>query len=157
MSLREIGLLTALYPATWALAPIATGALSDRTAARHGRRPWIAGGMLAQSVALLIFGLANRGLPCMLAAVLLGLGTAAVYPTLLAEVADAVPATERAPAVGTYRLWRDLGYVVGAFVAGGLADRWGMQVAIVATAALTGLSSLASAILLPSRGRAASH
>lgn len=157
LSLREIGLLTALYPATWALAQIATGALSDRTAARHGRRPWIVGGMFAQAVALLVFGLANRGLPWTLAAVLLGLGTAAVYPTLLAEVADAVPAAERAPAVGTYRLWRDFGYVLGAVFAGGLADRWGMQVAIVATAALTGLSSLASAILLPSRGRAASH
>ena len=156
LSLREIGLLAALYPATWALAQIVTGALSDRTAARHGRRGWIAGGMLAQAVALLVFGLAEGGPLWTLAAVLLGLGTAAVYPTLLAEVADAVPATERAPAIGTYRLWRDLGYVVGALLAGSVADRWGMQAAILATAALTGVSSLASAILLPSRGPAAS-
>ncbi len=155
LSLREIGLLTALYPATWALAQIATGALSDRTAERHGRRAWIAGGMFAQAVALLVFALADRGTTWIVAALLLGLGTAAVYPTLLAEVADAVPVTERAPAVGTYRLWRDLGYVVGALLAGALADRLGVRAAILATAALTGLSSLASAFLLPSRGRAA--
>ena len=154
LSLRQIGLLTALYPATWALAQIATGALSDRTAERHGRRAWIAGGMFAQAVALLLFALTDRGVSWIVAAVLLGLGTAAVYPTLLAEVADAVPVSERAPAVGTYRLWRDLGYVVGALLAGGLADRLGVPAAILATATLTGLSSLASALLLPPRGRA---
>ena len=89
----------------------------------------------------------------MIAAVLLGLGTASVYPTLLAEVADAVPAAERAPAVGTYRLWRDLGYVVGALMAGALADQWGLRAAILATAGLTALSGLASAVLLPGARR----
>ena len=153
LSLREIGLLVALYPATWAVAQIATGALSDRTAARSGRRAWIAGGMMAQAAALLVFGVAQGGVPWMIAAVVLGLGTASVYPTLLAEVADAVPAAERAPAVGTYRLWRDLGYVVGALMAGALADRWGLRAAILATAGLTALSGLASALLLPGARR----
>lgn len=150
LSLREIGLLAALYPATWGLSQIATGALSDRSAARGGRRAWIVGGMFAQAIALAIFGVAHGAIPWMLAAVLLGLGTAAVYPTLLAEVADAVSAAERAPAVGTYRLWRDLGYVVGALVAGALADRAGMRAAVVATAGLTALSGVAAAMLLPS-------
>ena len=149
LSLRKIGLLAALYPGTWALAQIATGTLSDRTAARSGRRAWIAGGMMAQAAALLIFGAAQGAVPWTIAAVLLGLGTASVYPTLLAEVADAVPAAERAPAVGTYRLWRDLGYVVGAVLAGALADHWGMRVAILATALITATSALASAVLLP--------
>ena len=149
LSLRKIGLLAALYPATWALAQIATGTLSDRTAAQSGRRAWIAGGMMAQAAALLVFGVAQGAVPWAIAAVLLGLGTASVYPTLLAEVADAVSPAERAPAVGTYRLWRDLGYVVGALVAGALADHWGMRVAIIATAGLTALSGLASAVLLP--------
>ena len=151
LSLREIGLLAALYPATWGITQIATGALSDRSAARGGRRAWIAGGMIVQAIALAIFGVAQGAMPWTLAAVLLGLGTAAVYPTLLAEVADAVSAADRAPAVGTYRLWRDLGYVVGALVAGWLADLAGMRAAVLATAALTALSGIMAAVLLPSR------
>ena len=152
LSLREIGVLAALYPATWGITQIATGALSDRSAARGGRRVWIAGGMLTQALALAVFGVADGATPWTLAAVLLGLGTAAVYPTLLAEVADAVPAADRAPAVGTYRLWRDLGYVVGALVAGRLADQAGMRAAVLATAGLTALSGVAAAMMLPSGG-----
>ncbi|GAC1656322.1 MAG: hypothetical protein NVS4B3_22030 [Gemmatimonadaceae bacterium] len=85
-----------------------------------------------------------------MAAILLGLGTAAVYPTLLAEVADAVPPGERAPAVGTYRLWRDLGYVAGALMAGGLADRVGLRAAIIASAGVTAVSGVIASVLLPS-------
>ena len=151
LSLREIGLLAALYPATWGITQIAAGALSDRSAARGGRRAWIAGGMIVQAMALAIFGVAQGVMPWTLAAVLLGLGTAAVYPTLLAEVADAVSAADRAPAVGTYRLWRDLGYVVGALAAGWLADRAGMRAAILATAGVTAMSGAVAAVLLPSR------
>jgi len=148
LSLQEIGLLVAIYPAVWGISQIATGALSDRGAVGGGRRVWIASGMLVQAVALLLFSL-TRGLgPWIVAAVLLGLGTAAVYPTLLAAVADAVSPAERAPAVGTYRLWRDLGYVVGALIAGPLADRMGYRAAIAVTALLTALSGAAAAVLL---------
>ena len=113
LSLRDIGLLVALYPAVWGVTQVATGALSDRSASRGGRRYWIAGGMLVQGAALVLFGVAS-GVPAwIVAAVLLGLGTAAVYPTLLAEVAQAVSPLDRASAVGTYRHRRAAGGMGG--------------------------------------------
>lgn len=148
LTVKQIGLLAAIYPAVWGITQIATGALSDRGAARGGRRVWIAAGMLVQALALWLFSFAGAFLPWMIAAVLLGLGTAAVYPTLLAQVADAVTPAERAPAIGTYRLWRDLGYVAGAVVAGGLADWMGYRVAIGVIAGITALSGIAAAVLL---------
>jgi MFS family permease len=148
LSLREIGLLAAVYPAVWGISQIVTGELSDRGAARGGRRIWIASGMLVQAAGLLIFSRSSGLAPWAIAAVLLGVGTAAVYPTLLAVVADAVSPAERAPAVGTYRLWRDLGYVAGALIAGPLADWTGYRAAIAVAAALTALSGAAAAVLL---------
>lgn len=148
LSVREIGILVAIYPGVWGLSQIVTGALGDREAQRGGRRVWIAGGMLAQAAALGAFALTSGRIPWLAAAVLLGLGTAAVYPTLLAEVADAVTPRERASAVGTYRLWRDLGYVLGAVMAGALADWMGFRIAIAATAGLTALSGIAAGVLL---------
>jgi MFS family permease len=109
LSLREIGWLAALYPAVWGMAQIGTGALSDRT----GRRPLIVSGMMLQAVGLAIFALASSFLWWAVAAVILGLGTAAVYPTLIAQVSDLVTPRDRASGVGIYRLWRDLGYVAG--------------------------------------------
>jgi MFS family permease len=148
LSLREIGFLAAMYPAVWGVSQIATGALSDLGAAGGGRRIWIAAGMLLQAVALLIFSRTTGLGPWTVAAVLLGLGTAAVYPILLAAVADAVSPAERAPAVGTYRLWRDLGYVAGAVIAGPLADWTGYRTAIEVTAVLTALSGIGAALLM---------
>ena len=148
MSLRDIGLIAAVYPAVWGVAQIATGALSDRGAARGGRQRWIAGGMFAQAAALVLFGAAHTVAPWVVAAVLLGLGTAAVYPTLLAEVAGAVSPAHRAAAVGTYRLWRDLGYVGGALLAGRIADAAGLRAAVIATGGLTALSGVLAAALL---------
>ena len=152
MSVREIGVLAAVYPGVWGVSQIATGALGDRGAARGGRRVWIFGGMLAQAAALGMFALTSGLVPWLAAAVLLGLGTAAVYPTLLAEVADAVTPGERGSAVGTYRLWRDLGYVFGAVLAGALADWMGFRIAIAATAVLTAVSGVAAGILLQRPG-----
>ena len=135
-----IGVLAALYPAVWGVGQLAAGPLSDR----WGRPPLIVGGMLAQAVALGAFVLA-RGMPGWLAAaVLLGAGTAAVYPTLIAQVSDLVPAGDRATAVGVYRLWRDLGYVAGALLGGALADALGIAWAILATAMLTVGSGIAA-------------
>lgn len=148
LSVRQIGVLAAVYPGVWGVSQIVTGALGDRDAASGGRRVWIAGGMFAQAVALGTFATTSGLMPWLAAAILLGLGTAAVYPTLLAEVADAVAPRERASAVGTYRLWRDLGYVFGAVLAGALADWMGFRIAIAATAALTALSGVAAGILL---------
>lgn len=136
--LAQIGLLAASYPGVWALAQIGTGALSDRM----GRKPLIAGGMGVQAAALIGLPL-GHGLAWWLAMLmLLGLGTAAVYPTLLAGVSDAVHPTWRASTVGVYRFWRDSGYVVGALLAGGLADRFGLPWAMVGVGLLTGISGI---------------
>jgi MFS family permease len=148
LSLREIGWLAALYPATWGIAQVGTGALSDRT----GRRPLIVAGMLLQALALGAFALAGDFAGWAVAAVLLGLGTAAVYPTLIAQVSDVVAPRDRAAGVGVYRLWRDLGYVAGGLLAGILADALGFRAAIATVAVLTALSGLLARFFLPGSG-----
>jgi MFS family permease len=116
---------------------LGTGALSDR----WGRRPLIVGGMALQGVALAVIPLVHGPVPWLGTALALGLGTALVYPTLLAAVGDVAHPTWRASAVGVYRLWRDLGYAAGALLAGAIADVAGLPAAIVAVAALTLLSA----------------
>jgi MFS family permease len=138
LAIGEIGILAATYPAVWGLAQIGTGALSDRI----GRKGLIAGGMLLQAAAIGLIAAASSFGVWLLAAALLGLGTAMVYPTLLAAVADVAAPAWRGAAVGVYRLWRDLGFAVGAIVAGVLADRSGMPFAIAAIAVLTAVSGL---------------
>lgn len=133
LSIAQIGLLAGLYPAVWGLAQLVTGALSDRI----GRKPLIVGGMWLQAGALVILPLTHGFAPWAVAMALLGLGTAMVYPTFLAVVADVAHPSWRASAVGVYRLWRDLGYAIGALVAGLLADLFGVPWAIGGIAALT--------------------
>ncbi len=145
LTLREIGWLAALYPAVWGMAQIGTGALSDRT----GRKPLIVVGMTLQAVGLAIFALASGFLWWAVAAVILGFGTAAVYPTLIAQVSDLVTPRDRASGVGIYRLWRDLGYVAGGLLAGVLADLLGYRAAILFVAVLTALSGIVSGHWLP--------
>jgi MFS family permease len=140
-----IGWVAAVYPAVWGFGQLGTGAWSDRI----GRRPLIVWGMALQALALVAFASAHGMAMWIGSAVLLGLGTAAVYPTLIAQVSDAVSPTDRATAVGTYRLWRDLGYVVGAVLAGVVSDVVGYQAAILVVAALTALSSVTARVLLP--------
>jgi MFS family permease len=135
----EIGLVASLYPGVWGVGQLATGWLSDRT----GRRPPIVAGMLVQAVAL-GFLAAGGGelLSAVLAAVLLGVGTALVYPVLIAAVSDAVPPRDRARAVGAYRFWRDAGLVAGALLAGVAADGVGMAASIALVGILTALSGV---------------
>lgn len=133
LSVAHIGLLAGLYPGVWGLAQMVTGALSDRL----GRKPLIVGGMWLQAGALLLLPLTHGFAPWAVAMVLLGLGTALVYPTFLASVADVAHPSWRASAVGVYRLWRDSGYAVGALLAGVLADAFGVPWAITGIAALT--------------------
>jgi MFS family permease len=136
LPIAEIGLLAATYPAVWGVAQIGTGALSDRI----GRKGLIVGGMLLQAAAIGLIATASTFGIWLVAAALLGLGTAMVYPTLLAAVADVAAPAWRGTAVGVYRLWRDLGFAVGAIVTGVIADRAGMPAAIGLVAAVTAAS-----------------
>jgi MFS family permease len=138
LAIAEIGVLVATYPAIWGLGQIGTGALSDRI----GRKGLIVGGMLLQAGAIGLIAMGSTFAVWLLAAALLGLGTAMVYPSLLAAVADVATPSWRGAAIGVYRLWRDLGFAAGAIVAGVVADRAGMPFAIGAIGALTAASGL---------------
>ena len=134
----RIGIVAAAYPASWGIAQILTGAASDRV----GRKRMIAVGMWVQAGAILGFVLWSGFGAWLLAAVFLGLGTALVYPTLLAAVSDVAHPSWRASAVGVYRLWRDLGYAAGAVVAGLAADAFGVPAAFLLVGGLTFASGL---------------
>jgi MFS family permease len=144
MSLHQIGTLAAIYPATWGVAQLATGALSDRI----GRKWLVAAGMWVQAAGLAALSSSSGFRGFTLGGVLLGVGTAMVYPTLLAAIGDVVPPSWRSSAVGVYRLWRDFGYVVGAVVAGLAADAMGFAGAILLVAGVTFLSGVVVAFRL---------
>ena len=141
-SARQIGAVAAAYPAVWGIGQLGAGWLSDHA----GRKPLIVTGMLVQAAALgaLVAG-GGSFVPSFAAAILLGAGTALVYPTLIAAVSDAVEPRGRARAVGAYRFWRDTGLVAGALIAGLVADAAGSGAAIAMVAGLTAASGLAVA------------
>lgn len=149
LSIEKIGILAAVYPAVWGAGQLVTGALSDK----YGRKWLIVGGMLLQGAALAMIALGHDFGIWLAAAVLLGAGTAMVYPTLLAAIGDVAHPEWRARSVGIYRLWRDGGFAVGALLAGILADAYGIPVAVAVVAALTG----ASGILVAVRMRGTDH
>jgi MFS family permease len=142
LPVAQVGLLAALYPAVWGLGQLLTGPLSDRL----GRKPLITTGMLLQALALAGTAMASSFLPWAASAVLLGVGTAMVYPTLLAAIGDVAHPNWRATAVGVYRLWRDAGFAVGALLAGVVADLAGLAAAVWVVAALTAASGLVVAV-----------
>jgi MFS family permease len=149
---EDVGLVAALYPAVWSVAQIGTGHWSDRV----GRKPLIVAGMLVQAAALALLALGDGTLAsAATAAVLLGAGTALVYPTLIAAMSDAVTPVERAPIIGIYRFWRDSGYVFGGLIAGGVADALGYGGAIACVAALTAASGLWVLFDMPPHDRTA--
>ena len=136
-SASEIGLVAGLYPAVWGAAQIWTGHRSDRV----GRKPLIVAGMLVQAAALALLAASGGAVvAAAIAAVVLGVGTALVYPTLIAAISDAVSPVARPPAVGIYRFWRDMGYVAGGLIAGIAADAIDYSGAIALVAALTAAS-----------------
>jgi MFS family permease len=138
LSVAHVGILAAAYPAVWGAGQLVTGALSDR----WGRKWLIAAGMLLQALALAMVAAVDTFALWAAAAVLLGAGTAMVYPTLLAAVGDVAHPAWRARAVGVYRLWRDGGFAVGALLAGLVADAYGVRAAVWVVAALTALSAV---------------
>ncbi len=142
LSIGRIGVLVALYPAVWGVGQLGAGALSDR----WGRKWMIAGGMWTQALAIGLVATSHSFAPWVGATALLGVGTALVYPTLLAAVGDVAHPQWRGVAVGVYRLWRDAGFAVGALLAGYLADRFSMSSAIEVVAVLTALSGVVVAL-----------
>lgn len=142
MSLGEIGTLAAIYPAVWGLGQLVTGAWSDRI----GRKGLIVAGMWVQAGGIVLIALGSTYVLFASGAVLLGLGTAMVYPTLLAAIGDVAHPSWRASSVGVYRLWRDLGYAVGALLAGLVADAFGLSAATLTVAALTFASGVVVAV-----------
>ncbi len=147
LGVERIGILKAVYPATWGILQIATGPLSDR----WGRKGLIVAGMWVQAVGLFLTAFTRRFEWWLLASLLIGLGTAMVYPSLIAAVSDAAHPTWRARALSVYRFWRDLGYAIGALSAGLIADRFGLASAITSVASLTFASGIIVAIAMRER------
>ncbi|RNJ47909.1 MFS transporter [Methylocystis hirsuta] len=144
LGVERIGVLKALYPATWGILQVATGPLSDR----WGRKGLIVAGMWVQSAGLFLTAGTGEFQYWLIGSLLLGLGTAMVYPSLIAAVSDASHPSWRARSLSVYRFWRDLGYAIGALSAGLIADFFGMAWAIGSIAALTFLSGAVAAVLM---------
>jgi MFS family permease len=143
LSVQAIGVLAAVYPGVWCVGQLFTGAWSDRV----GRKSLITAGMILQGVALALMAATTGFGPWALGAVLIGVGTALVYPTLIAAVGDRAHPSWRATAVGVYRLWRDTGYVAGALLGGIVADALDLRAAVWVVAAL----SIASGLVVAAR------
>jgi MFS family permease len=144
MDLAAIGVLAAIYPATWAIVQLGTGALSDRV----GRKWLIVTGMWTQAFGIAVVTMTGAFVGLAAGAALLGIGTAMVYPTLMAVIGDVAHPAWRATSLGVYRLWRDAGYVAGALVAGAAADAFGLAVAMQIVATVTFLSGVVVAARL---------
>jgi MFS family permease len=146
LSLGRIAVLAAAYPLMWGFLQLLTGWLSDRT----GRRPLIVGGMILQGVAIWFATLGHSFGGWLASVVLVGIGTAMVYPTLMAAISDSVHPEQRSSALGVYRFWRDAGAIAGALLGGLLADAFGFSTAIQVVAVLTLLSGMLAARALGS-------
>jgi MFS family permease len=144
LGVERIGILKAVYPATWGILQVATGPLSDRL----GRKGLIVTGMWVQAAGLLLTALTHEFQYWLIGSLMLGIGTAMVYPSLIAAVSDASHPSWRARSLSVYRFWRDLGYAIGALSAGIIADLFGMAWAIGLTGALTFLSGALVALVM---------
>ena len=151
LGVERIGILKAVYPATWGILQVATGPLSDR----WGRKGLIVAGMWIQSAGLFLTAATRQFEWWLVGSLLLGIGTAMVYPSLIAAVSDASHPTWRARSLSVYRFWRDLGYAIGALSAGIIADIFGMAWAIGTIATLTFLSGAAVALVMHEKGHEA--
>jgi MFS family permease len=152
LAVNDIGIIKAVYPLTWSVSQLGTGALADRV----GRRPLIVWGMILQAIALgfIAVGMPSTYFSGVGGAVLLGLGTAMVYPALLASAADIAFPAKRATTLGWYRFWRDLGYPAGALLAGIISGWFGLAWAVAVAAALTFISGFVAAWFMRRRDEA---
>ncbi len=144
LGVEKIGVLKAVYPIVWGVGQVFTGPLSDR----WGRKGLIVLGMWTQAIGLVMTAMTGSFGWWLLASVLLGAGTAMVYPSLIAAVSDASHPTWRARSLSVYRFWRDLGYAIGALSAGLIADRFGLAAAILTIGALTFVSGAIVAVVM---------
>lgn len=136
--LKEIGIVVSVYPAIWGLGQLFTGKLADK----FPKKTLLFWGMLMQGIAIIFMGYAAAMYHYILISVILGIGTAIVYPAFLAAIADYTNPGQRAESIGVFRLWRDSGYVFGALLSGALADAFGIQTAVINIGALTVLSAV---------------
>jgi MFS family permease len=135
--LKEIGILTAIYPAVWGISQLFTGKMADK----YSKRKLLFWGMFLQTIALVFLVFAEKTSHFLVLSILLGIGTALVYPTFLATIAENTHPLDRAKSIGIFRLWRDLGYAIGAILTGILADFFSLEIAILCIGILTGISS----------------
>ena len=142
---KNIGIITAIYPTVWGLGQLFTGKMSDH----YSKKSMLFWGMLMQGLAILLIPLTNDFYVLALLSTILGLGTALVYPTFLSTIAQATRPAQRAESIGTFRLWRDLGYAVGAILSGVLADYFGINYAIYFIGGLTVFSALVIGFRMP--------
>jgi MFS family permease len=144
----QIGIMASIYPAVWGFMQLLTGGLSDR----YGRNWIITSGMWVQGLAILLLGTFSTNSIWITALVFLGIGTAQVYPTLLAAVSDRSHPSWRAASVGVYRFWRDFGYALGALISGVVADFFGLNTSIILIGCITLISGVLTALILHDRG-----
>lgn len=137
-SIEDIGIITAVYPAVWGIGQLFTGKMADKYPKKH----LLFIGMLLQAVALFLFTWANSYLEYIMLSALLGWGTAMVYPTFLASIAENTNPIDRAKSIGVFRLWRDLGYAIGAIITGIIADFYSINLAIIFIGSLTLISAI---------------
>lgn len=145
----KIGIVTAIYPAVWGIGQLFTGKMADI----YAKKSMLFLGMLLQGAVILVIPITENFTVLIAVSALLGAGTALVYPTFLAAVADAAPPAQRAESIGTFRLWRDLGYVFGAVLSGIVADLFGLEAAVVLIGVVTVGSSLVIKFRMPDRKR----
>lgn len=144
---ENIGILTAIYPTVWGIGQLVTGKMSDH----YSKKAMLFWGMLVQALAILCLPFISSFTLLAVLSALLGLGTALVYPTFLSAIAEATSPGQRAESIGTFRLWRDLGYAIGAVISGLTADLFGIEYAILLIGSLTLISSLIIKVRMPAR------
>lgn len=143
---KSIGIIAAIYPTVWGFGQLITGKMADI----YSKKRMLFWGMFVQGFAILLIPYFTNFYQLVIIASILGLGTALVYPTFLSAIANATHPNQRAESIGVFRLWRDLGYAVGAIVSGIIADLFGIQYAVLAIGGITILSSLVIKIRMPS-------
>jgi MFS family permease len=142
---EKMGIIAATYPTVWGIGQLFTGKMADV----YSKKSMLVWGMLLQGIAIMYLPFTANMFVLLLLAAMLGLGTALVYPTFLSTIAQATSLKQRAESIGTFRLWRDLGYAIGALISGIMADALGITIAIVFIGGVTIFSSLLIQIRMP--------